>query len=147
MEWVDIVKQAYIKAVQHYRDACPAHNYKSPVEIIAGQMQTEQIDNIVKIVQEMGVNVNKEELLRALRYDREQYEQGYCAGYAHREIEIVRCKDCKHKPKLQQGRNRIYLDFPDDICPLQCDDPWFSQKPDDNFFCAKGERNENEKKY
>lgn len=131
MEWVDIVKQAYLKTVQHYRDACPAHNYKSPVEIIAGQMRTEQIDNIVKIVQEMGVNVDKEELLRALRYDRDQYEQGYTAGYFHREIEIIRCKDCKHL-----SDDRIAPDWKS-ICKK------FGCGKSDNGFCDEGERRTN----
>ena len=33
------------------------------------------------------------------------------------------------------------LRFPDDVCPLQCDDPWYSKYPEDDFFCAKGESN------
>lgn len=57
-------------------------------------------------------------------------------------LEVVRCKDCKHKPKHPPGYDYgHYLEFPDDICPCQCDDPWHSMKPEDNFFCAKGERN------
>lgn len=64
--------------------------YKSPIEIIYGQMQTNMENNIYEAVQKYGVNVDKEELIRALQYDREQYE----AGYKARDEEIVRCKDC-----------------------------------------------------
>ena len=71
-------------------------DYKSPVELFVGKAQVEIENHVVSVVQKMGVNVDKDELLRALRYDREQYEKGYKAGYGRREMEIVRCKDCKH---------------------------------------------------
>lgn len=68
--------------------------YESPVELIASQMRiTSEIHmgkEIIKAVQKVGVNVNKAELLKALAYDREQYEK----GYADRDNEIIRCKDC-----------------------------------------------------
>ena len=59
--------------------------YKSPIEIIMGQMRTEVDDGIYKAVQSYGVNVDKEELIRALQYDRGQYEKGYADGLRHRE--------------------------------------------------------------
>lgn len=68
--------------------------YESPVEVIVGQMRiTSEIHlgkEIIKAVQKFGVNVNKAELLKALAYDREQYEK----GYVDRDNEIIRCKDC-----------------------------------------------------
>ncbi len=45
---------------------------------------------ILKAVQNVGVNVDKDELLKALQYDRNQYQK----GYADRDSEIIRCKDC-----------------------------------------------------
>ena len=54
---------------------------------------------------------------------------------------LIRCKDCKHRPHDKRGRGVSEdLVFPDDVCPLQCDDPWYSKYPEDEFFCAKGER-------
>lgn len=38
-------------------------------------------NDIYKAVQDVGINVNKEELLKALRYDRNQYDKGYSDGY------------------------------------------------------------------
>ena len=35
---------------------------------------------VMKAVQKVGVTVDKEELLKALKYDREQYEKGYRDG-------------------------------------------------------------------
>ena len=55
--------------------------------------------------------------------------------------EVVRCKNCKHRPYDKRGHGVSEdLLFPDDVCPLQCDDPWYSKYPADDFFCAKGEQ-------
>ena len=51
--------------------------------------------------------------------------------------ELVRCKDCKHKPT---GTNRDDLEFPDDKCPCQCEDYWYSWKPADDWYCGNGEQ-------
>lgn len=52
-------------------------------------------------------------------------------------VEVVRCKDCKHSPV---GTDRDDLVFPDEVCPCYCEDFWYSWKPDDDFYCGKGER-------
>ena len=54
--------------------------YKSPVELITKQMHTQIEDYTFNVIQEVVANINKEELIRALQYDREQYEQGYRDG-------------------------------------------------------------------
>lgn len=51
--------------------------YESPIKIITGKMQTRIDDEIYSAVQNVGINVDREELLKALEYDREQYEKGY----------------------------------------------------------------------
>lgn len=55
-------------------------------------------------------------------------------------VPVVRCKDCKHKPS-GTGANHD-LEFPDGVCPCQCEDFWYSWKPDDDWFCKDGERKE-----
>ncbi len=56
-------------------------------------------------------------------------------------VEVVRCKDCKHRP-TGTGANHD-LEFPDDECPCQCaGDYWYSWMPPDDWFCPKGERKE-----
>lgn len=52
-------------------------------------------------------------------------------------VEVVRCKDCKHRPT---GSNRDDLEFPDEKCPCQCEDYWYSWKPTDEWYCGNGER-------
>lgn len=54
--------------------------YKSPIEIITRKMQTRVDDEIFRAVQNVGINVDREELLKALEYDRGQYEKGYKDG-------------------------------------------------------------------
>lgn len=54
--------------------------YESPIEIIQTQMQMQMDEGILKAVQGVGIDVNKEELIKALAYDREQYSKGYKDG-------------------------------------------------------------------
>lgn len=56
-------------------------------------------------------------------------------------VEVVRCKDCKHRPTDTGGHNYGRdMEFPDEVCPCQVDDCWYSWMPDDDWFCANGER-------
>ena len=60
--------------------------------------------------------------------------------------ELVRCKDCKHRPVLDGEypgcyNNGFDLKFPDSICPCRCeDDEYYSWRPSDGWYCPKGER-------
>lgn len=55
--------------------------YESPIEKIYGDTQThivqEDENMVMKAIRNIGVNVDKEGLIRALRYDRNQYTKGY----------------------------------------------------------------------
>ncbi|MBP5782054.1 MAG: hypothetical protein J6W04_00790 [Bacteroidales bacterium] len=55
-------------------------SYRSPIEIVYGDIRTSLENNVYSIVQSYGVNVDKAELIRALEYDRDQYEEGYADG-------------------------------------------------------------------
>lgn len=54
--------------------------YKSPIEIIQGEVEAKMEGEVLKAIQRVGVNVDKEELIKAIRYDRAQYEKGYEDG-------------------------------------------------------------------
>lgn len=60
--------------------------YQSPIEMIYTDIQTqikEEADKrIYEIMQQCGIHVDKDELIKALQYDRRQYERGYLDGYA-----------------------------------------------------------------
>ena len=65
-------------------------------------------------------------------------------------VEIIRCKDCIHKPKptedYKQGErdSGFKIEFPDYMCPLQCEDPYYNRLPKDDWFCGNAERRQDE---
>lgn len=99
-------------------------NYESPITIMMKQIQNQIINQaengIFKAVQDVGIFVDKDELVRALKYDRHQYEK----GYHDRDAEIVRCKDCE-----MNNQCSIQFKFADP------DDP-------EEWYCANGKRHE-----
>ena len=59
-------------------------------------------------------------------------------------IEVVRCKDCKHRP-IQTEEGKTYgltVASPDGLCPFICPDGWYSRIPWDGWFCSFGEKKE-----
>ena len=103
--------------------------YESPIKLI--ETMTENIvdetnkavdEYIYKSILNVGVDVDRNELIRALRYDREQYEKGYRDG----QRDIVRCGDCKwYKTENCSVATHWMFDL----------DSWYS-----DWFCADGER-------
>lgn len=64
-------------------------------------------------------------------------------------IDIVFCKECKHRPIKEDangknyGFNLIEPTEDDGRCPCLVADGWYSWMPKDDFYCGYGER-ENE---
>jgi len=60
--------------------------------------------------------------------------------------ELVRCKDCKHRPTPTRADEGITygfsVEFPDEKCPCQCEDGWYNWYPKNDFYCGAGERKE-----
>lgn len=60
--------------------------YESPLSRIYEEIQTkiieQQENQIVQAVLNCGISVDKEELIKALMYDRQQYEKGYADAKA-----------------------------------------------------------------
>lgn len=97
-------------------------SYKSPIELIMSDMQIRMEGEVCKAVQNVGVNVDKEELLKVLRHDMNQYQK----GYADRDSEIVRCKDCEYyKDETARDKHPSWL-------------PCMSVQTTGNWFCADG---------
>ena len=61
-------------------------------------------------------------------------------------IDIVRCKECKHRPIKEDadgenyGFNLIEPNDGDESCPCLVSDGWYSWMPEDDFYCGYGER-------
>lgn len=91
-------------------------SYQSPIDIIQTQMrsyiddankqlQNQVENNIYKAVIQVGIDVDKDELVKALAYDRRQYQK----GYNDRDREIVRCKECSNSKKWLDNKRRCFL--------------------------------------
>ena len=100
--------------------------YESPIKVelsdIISDVVKKEDEYILECVQKVGVSVNKDELIKALEFDREQYEK----GWNDRDAEIVRCKDCKF-----YWKNSVMTNVP--LCLAT---------PREDAFCSEGERRE-----
>ena len=107
----------------------------------------EYIDKGKALNLDFRININ---LFESRRKTAERAVQAYAdaiskipAAYV---VEVVRCKDCIHRPSRIYGagndREGFNLEFPDDWCPMQCEDGWYNRMPRDDFFCSYGERKE-----
>jgi len=78
-------------------------------DMISDILQTE-------IRESLNLDIDFDELKKALEYDRHQYEQGFNDGKIARDNEIIRCKDCIHyKPETHHCIYEHYME-PDDFC-------------------------------
>ncbi len=67
--------------------------YESPIDVFVTQLTTKRREfeekRILEAVQGVGVNINKHELEKALRYDREQYRKGYVDGIKEFAVKVA----------------------------------------------------------
>ena len=112
--------------------------YKSPIDVMIADIQhqiaQQQDEEIYKAVVSVGINVDKDELIRALRYDRDRYEEGYRDGRLSAMEEIVRCKDCKHCDDVS-----VIPTFADAM-KLVCVKSVYWRAVEPYHFCSYGER-------
>lgn len=106
--------------------------YESPIEKIYGDIESQIIKQdeehmMYTVNQAIGYEVDKDELLKALQYDRGQYQK----GYQDAKSEIVMCNECIHNKKASRST-------------YTCDRGHrFEMRISDTFYCADGERGEN----
>lgn len=114
--------------------------YESPIQMISEDIIKDIVKKqdgvLLEAVHRVGFDVNKEELEKALLYDRNQWERGYADGkmdgYHLRDSEIVRCKDCKYGHRLTDANGYNYR---------TCNYPWgHGMMVDEYGFCKWGER-------
>ena len=78
--------------------------YESPITMAVRNhvdevMEKRDNEIMARISQEMALDINKDELMKALQYDRDQYSKGYRDGYRAAEI--------KYEERLQEIRNLL----------------------------------------
>lgn len=108
--------------------------YNSPITFIdefACNFVKALEDKIIMEVQSV-VNVDRDELIKALEYDRRQYEKGYADGVESIKMytpDIVFCKDCFYSRCAYEGAQRY------------CRTPFGEHiAVEDMDFCSRGER-------
>lgn len=94
------------------------HMYKSPIEIIYGKIKTNLEDEVLSAIQRYEILVDKEELIKALNYDRGQYEKGYndCANRYESD-----CTDCVYEIREE-------WEMPCKECIRNCRDYWIRRE-------------------
>ena len=112
-------------------------DWVSPVELFTKEFQTRIDDGIQQLIEvELGAKIDREEFIKAMNYDRNQFAVGFKSGYAKRDSEIVRCKDCKHLVEID----------PDNLYVCDRIDIGMDGEPSflnpENDFCSCGERRE-----
>ena len=114
--------------------------YESPITLLRTQTDNfvkevnEKTDEVIfKAVVNVFPQVNKEELIKALEYDRGQYIK----GYQDRDKEIVRCKDCKWYMLTDHNETEVCTNKQWDISMAVY--PIISA----DGFCSYGERGDN----
>lgn len=116
--------------------------YESPIRLIETdiytQMRKQQENDIFEAILKYGIDVDKEELLKALKYDRGQYEKGFQDAMRTIEkadvVEVVRCKGCKFFEEAHY-ENESELPKIKSVCRL------FKRTLSSEDFCSYGERN------
>lgn len=79
--------------------------YQSPITVYEREFENHIVDGVYKAVKGFSIDVDKEELLKALQYDRGQYSKGYGDGYSKAIDEVA--KALKERCK----RNLLAFDF------------------------------------
>ena len=68
--------------------------YKSPIELYFNQMQMqmdEQLgEQVYKAVTQVGINIDKDELFKALANERDQYNEGFYDGVKEARERVMR---------------------------------------------------------
>ncbi|MBQ3184155.1 MAG: hypothetical protein IJB57_10895 [Clostridia bacterium] len=98
--------------------------YESVVRIIHDDLRIKQEESVMTVIQNLGIDVNKEELIKALQYDRDQYDKGYADGYedAHEDIKklpelIAECDRLKKEnDMLWKKHNPVAVE--NERCPV-----------------------------
>lgn len=89
-----------LKEVPHVE--IPHRGYKSPITLfhmdnyvsdLRKEINAKQEEYIMQSIVSMGIDVDKNELIKALQYDREQYEKGYKDGKEELQAKIDKAID------------------------------------------------------
>ena len=140
-KYIEILSKA-AKTVKEFNEDTPIKISLECIEDIL-ELLKEQEDLGTELTNAVELIHKKNERIEKLLKEQETanlYKCPNCGTWVSAE-NVVRCKDCKHRPiKPADYENGFDLQFPDNECIAQCDDGWYSWYPHDNWYCWRAER-------
>ena len=101
--------------------------YESPIALTAEEIQSILEDEVLKVTKKIGIDVDKDELIKALKYDRGQYEKGYADAKAEQKKGkwLSHYDYCKRKGCTPSGLSAYWwcdqcehgVEYPTNFCP------------------------------
>lgn len=90
-KYIKLLAQAQPQIIE---DPLLNFNYEPPIQLlvrdVVTKMQEQQEDKVMEVVHYYNINVDKEELIKALAYDRDQYRKGYTDALKERQGEWIK---------------------------------------------------------
>ena len=128
-------------------------SYKSPIDLCVSQMRMEhekRIEgDIYRAIHDVGIFVDKDELIKALQYDRDKYSKGFhdgykaAAGYDKDVVEVVRCKDCINAKPYERADGETGYYCQNNNSTFRYGTNWerlYEPTREANDYCSYGER-------
>ena len=109
--------------------------YDSLIKIIQDEGRSHLEDLILETVHRYGIEVNKEELIKALKYDRNQYESGYLDAVVDAITMVNSLSKGEHDAETLAGMIVDALSRMKPATERPCDGCKFSGSYDDEFPC------------
>lgn len=104
--------------------------YIPPIQAYYATREKELKGAVIRAVESVDIHVDPEELLKALQYDRGQYQKGYDAGFSAgfcETLHVARCMECRYYNAAS---------------PRRCKLPSGLTAPSGMDFCSYGEKRE-----
>lgn len=85
--------------------------YESPIKAFVENVNAQLDGEVLKAVQRVGIDVDRDELIKALQYDRDQYYRGFHAGAQVYEDTMVFCENCRFFERGKDGFGNCTVHF------------------------------------
>lgn len=111
--------------------------WESPIHVTQKDIELTLENEVLTAIHRVGIDIDKEELVKALTYDRDQYFK----GYKDAKKEIIHCKNCKHYHEEECPMRFVEWVTWEEDGYIESDDVVHDYATDDGF-CYMGDRRE-----